>query len=245
MTRLSRPFRVVLIVFGVFVAVWFVALRGHSSETGNTASTQVPSASAHPPPSAAGAPSKVYHGSAPGIEGLSRAIAKAHGAVAASEQNAQQLEQKSAQASSESSTAAAGSASGVSSSAASSSAGTASSKTTGTGARGSTRSAAAAPAMQLTVERELKAGDTVILLFWDPTAAEDTYVRNQLQQLHQHIAVHVALATQVALFGSITRSVQIAQTPTILIINPGGRSKTLTGLLDAYSIRQAIGEAPR
>ena len=49
---------------------------------------------------AAAAPTHVYHGSAPGVPASARAIAKAHGAVATSQQNAKQLEQKSAQASS-------------------------------------------------------------------------------------------------------------------------------------------------
>ena len=38
-------------------------------------------------------------------------------------------------------------------------------------------------------------------------------------------------------------SLQILQTPTILVISPSGKTKTLTGLADAYAIRQAIKEA--
>ncbi len=53
-----------------------------------------------PPPAAAGrtaaAPTPVYRGPAPGVEGLTRAIAKAHGAVAKSQHNAQEQSKPSA-----------------------------------------------------------------------------------------------------------------------------------------------------
>jgi uncharacterized protein YaeQ len=79
-------------------------------------------------------------------------------------------------------------------------------------------------------------------------------VRRQLQLLqafykavglpqNRRIVVHEAVASQVASFGTITRAVQVYQTPTIMIIAPKGQTKTLTGLTDAYAIQQAIGEA--
>ena len=57
------------------------------------------------------------------------------------------------------------------------------------------------------------------------------------------VAVQEAPASQVASFGSITRTVRVTGTPTLLIINKHGRTTTLTGLTDAYSIDQAIDEA--
>jgi hypothetical protein len=261
MTRLSRPFQIALVVSGLFVAVWFVGLRGHSAGTGATASVQQVSPVRTPAPSP-GAPSKVYHGSAPGLEGLTRDVAKAHGAVLASERNAKQLEQKSAHASgSASASSRASAALGARSHHVAPSANQpatarpdATSKAARKGPGATTTRARATPAMQARVESELKADGTVILLFWSPTGAEDTFVRHQLQALqgfHQavglpqnrHIAFHVALAKEVAAFGSITRAVQISATPTLLIITRGGRTKTVTGLLDAYSIQQAISEA--
>ncbi len=55
--------------------------------------------------------------------------------------------------------------------------------------------------------------------------------------------MHEASAGQVTYFGSITRGVQVTGTPTLLIINKHGRTIILTGLQDAYAIRQAIAEA--
>ena len=102
MSQISRPYQIALVVLVLAAATWFVAFGRHSSSGGgSSASSSAPSASSQ---SSGGSPdsssSQVYHGSAPGVEGLTKAVAKAHGAVAASEANAHKLEEKSAQATS-------------------------------------------------------------------------------------------------------------------------------------------------
>ena len=279
MAQLSRPFQIALAALGLLVAVWFLALHGHSTST----SSSTPPA-ATPPPSAqaqaqkAAAPSPVYHGSAPGVEGLTRAVAKAHGAVATSQQNAKQLEEKSAQASSVTApapSAATGGTAATSGKAAASTAGaqtlhTSAAPTVHRGASTVHKSASAVQkgtstvhqgasvkgakgllavqAPQLAVEAELKQGKIVLLLFWNPKGADDAVVRNEVRALVGHgkkIALHVALANQVATFGTITRGVQVEQTPTILIINQRGHATALTGFTDVVSLEQAIAEARR
>jgi hypothetical protein len=258
MAQLSRPFQIALVALALVVAVWFLALNGHSTSTNSPGSSPAASASA---PSAqaskAASPSPIYHGSAPGVSGLTRAIAKAHGAVATSQQNAQQLEQKAAQASS--STAPAASTPTGGTAAASTAAQHASATTSaptvhqGTSAAhkgaGAKRAASVSPSHgpQRAVEAELKQGKIVLLLFWNPKGADDAAVRKELRTLAAHgknkIAVHEVLASQVASFGSITRGVQVNQTPTILIINKRDQATALTGLTDVFSIAQAISEA--
>ena len=102
MSQISRPYQIALVVLVLAAATWFVAFGRHSSSGGgSSASSSAPSAS---PQSSGGSSdsssSQVYHGSAPGVEGLTKAVAKAHGAVAASEANAHKLQEKSAQATS-------------------------------------------------------------------------------------------------------------------------------------------------
>lgn len=261
MTHISRPFQIALVAMALFVAVWFVALRGHStSSEGSGSSASSPGGQPAAPAKASGSggaasPGSVYHGSAPGVAGLTRAITKAQGAVAQSQQNAKQLQEKSAQASSSTQTQ---SSQTQNSTQAQSSAGSRAGSTTPNASPGhapsATRRASSAPAKQVLVEKQLKRGETVILLFWNPRGSDDVAVRGQLQRLqafhkafgrpqNKNIAVHEARANEVALFGSITRSLQINQTPTMLIISPGGNTKTLTGLADAYTIQQAISEA--
>ena len=85
------------------------------------------------------------------------------------------------------------------------------------------------------------------MLFWNPKGADDVAVRKELQavgkKLGGKIAVHTAEANQVGLFGSITRAIQVYQTPTILFVNGKGLTTTLTGFTDAFSIEQTIDEA--
>jgi pilus assembly protein FimV len=288
-TQISRPFQIALAAVALLLVIWLVALRGHSSGGGST--TSAPAAASTPAPasgstssaSSAGAsqsspgggsaasPGKIYHGSAPGVAGLTRAIAKARGAVKVSEQNAQQLQRESAQASSASpSSAAAGAAATASAAAPSRHAAPARRGTTGSSAakpstaspskparaKSATPAAAAAtaaapkvasaPAKQSLVESELKSGHTVIVLFSSPAGAVDAVVRGQLALLtlsrNRGIAVHYASPRELGAYGTVTRSLQILQTPTILVISPSGKTKTLTGLADAYAIRQAVTE---
>ena len=293
MSQISRPFQIALLAMGLFVAVWFVALRGHSTATsgqGSSASapaTASPPATASAPASSGGtpveksaAPTPVYGGSAPGVAGLSRAITKAHGAVAESQQNTKQLAEKSAQASSSSSVAG-GSAEATASSKQStppttSSPATAAPKVSVTTVRTPAPAAKRVtgpnrvPARQVLVEKTLRQGAVAVVLFWNPKGSDDVAVHRELQllksvharirsvanipevsrllnavglELNRKIAVQEALPSQVASFGSITRSVHVAGTPTILIINKRGETSTLTGLTDAYAIEQAIDEA--
>ncbi|MGH2911377.1 MAG: hypothetical protein ACRDJ3_02755, partial [Solirubrobacteraceae bacterium] len=82
--QLSRPYQIALGAVAVLGLLWMVALRGHAANPSepapSTPTQQTPAktvAQANP-----AAPTSVYHGAAPGVEGLTKAIAKAHGAVA-------------------------------------------------------------------------------------------------------------------------------------------------------------------
>jgi hypothetical protein len=281
MTQLSRPLQVALAAVGLFVIVWFVALRGHSGTEGSPSPV---SAAASKPASAASGGSassgSVYHGSAPGVEGLSRAIAKAHGAVSQSQQNAKQLEEKAAQASSPTGgTAASARAGAVTSSPATQRASTHSaSKSSAASVPASGKAtapkshAAQTPPGQVWVERQLKHRDVVALLFFNPKGAEDIRTRSELEHLitakrggrvsveagelgnarvvhasrhkrAERIVLRVASAGKVGSYGSFTRVASIYQTPTLLVIRPGGHIEpAMTGLADAFSIEQAISE---
>lgn len=273
MQQLSRPFQILLVVFVLFAAVWFVALRKHSSSSENT-SAPAPSSSAQHAASTSspggGTPASsgsTYNGSAPGVAGLSRAIQKARGAVAQSQQNANQLQQKSAQASGQtqndqtqnskqtqhSSQAQSGQAQksqtqgGTQQHQNSTQTHSASAKSAPSAfAQAHSKAVNGIPAMQATVESELQHGKVVALLFFNPKGSVDAAVRRELRRAgdssHGKLAVHLASAKQVGTFGSFTRTVQVYSTPTILLINKAGVTSSLTGLTDAFSIEQAIRE---
>ncbi|HEX4187559.1 MAG TPA: hypothetical protein VHY83_06665 [Solirubrobacteraceae bacterium] len=206
MTQISRPFQIALLAVAVLMAVWFVALRGHSTSSTSAASGGSPAAASSAPSSSPGSASSIYHGSAPGVEGLSRAIAKAHGAVATSQQNARELAQKSAQASAVGGTAATSASSGTPSAArTTTSAGHAGSTPAATHkaavtpaprvaqhpsaskAAGSLKGVQRTPARQVLVERALKEGKIAVILFWNKRGADDVAVNLELQLLE---AVH-------------------------------------------------------
>lgn len=87
----------------------------------------------------------------------------------------------------------------------------------------------------------------MLLLFWNPKSAVDSTVHSEVHALQAGskgtVAVHDALPSQVAIFGSLTEIVQVYETPTILIVNRHGVVSTLTGLTDVFALRQAIREA--
>jgi hypothetical protein len=248
MTQISRPFQIALVAVVLLAAVWFVALRGHSSSSGSSA--PAPAASSPSTASSSGAAgsgsaaassaasqsasgggaaspgSTTYKGSAPGVDGLTRAIQKARGAVTESEQHNSALAQKSAQASSStqaqsSSSAASQSAqaSHGSSAAASGSASSGHSTTKHGASNGATKTHSSAkgaatttpksaapktttkapsnvPPMQARVEAELKQGKVAALLFWNPKGTVDETVRRELQSAAGKL--HGKLAIHVA-----------------------------------------------
>jgi hypothetical protein len=268
MPQLSRPFQILLVVFVLFAALWFAVLRGHSaSSESSSSSPSVATKSsggakqATPSGASAGSPASkgsVYHGSAPGVEGLSRAIQKARGAVSQSQQNANQPQQKSTQASSQTQGGQTqnGQAQGAQQTQSSQQTHSKSSSAHNTATKAKpapsaathphSKAASGIPAMQATVEAELHQGKVVAVLFFNPKGAVDTIVRRELQHAgrssHGRLAVHVASAKQVGSFGSFTRTVQVYSTPTILLINKVGATSSLTGLTDAFSIEQAVRE---
>jgi hypothetical protein len=259
MMQLSRPFQIVLVTFCLFAAVWFFALRSHSASTSGGGSSPPSAAS---PAAQPATPSTPYHGSAPGVGGLTRAIEKAQGAVTQSEQHAKRLQQKSAQASGEPSGGTAPNTSKPGAQAAhavtpktaatvpKAAATVPKSAASATAGHGAVKSKAnATPVMQATVEGALKRGKLVTVLFWNPKGIVDRVVHSELQSVGRSsggkVVVFAAVASQVGSFGSFTKAVQVNGTPTIVIVNPHGHATTLTGLTDVFSIEQAIGEAKK
>jgi hypothetical protein len=258
MAQISRPFQIALLAIVLLAGVWLFALHGRpqTSESGSSAtpaSTPSPAAKEK----AAATPTSTYKGAAPGVGGLTGAVAKANGAVATSQQNAKQLEQKSAQASSSGAAAATSTgAARVTSTAAPTSTAQAPAAATKAPAapavhavgKGTPQRAASpsTPAGQKLVESELSAGNVVVLLFWDRKGADDVAVQHALATLarsESRLSVHQAGPGAVASFGAITRGVGVYGTPTLLVLGKHGAATVVTGLTDPFSIRQAITEA--
>ncbi|HEU0249425.1 MAG TPA: hypothetical protein VFR48_01750 [Solirubrobacteraceae bacterium] len=257
-TQVSRPFQIALLAVALLGLVWVVALHGHApggKESTGTAPAPATAPNAQAEARAAAKPTPIYHGAAPGVEGLTRAIAKAHGAVATSQRNAQELQQHSREASQEASSDS--SANAVAHSRAVQSAAAVRAHEVAVEARRAKARHAAAvkhatagrPAAQVAVEHEVAQGKTVLLLFWDSKSSVSREVRVETQALVSSskgsLALHVAAPNQVGEFGSLTEVVHVYQTPTILIVNRRGVVSTLSGLTDTFALKQLIHEAQR
>jgi hypothetical protein len=255
MTHISRPFQIALAAMVLFVAVWLVALRGHSggSEGAGSSASSAGGHAAAPAKAAGsgGSPARgsVYHGSAPGVEGLTRAITKAQGAVAQSQHNAKQLRERSAQASSSGGSAATQApeaAQAPKSAAGSKAAPSAKQQSAAPSGKAGARTHGATASRQATIEGELRQGKVVAILFWNPKGSVDRVVHRELlaagQALAGELAVHAASSKQVGSFGSFTRTVQVYGTPTILMVNTKGQTSSVTGLTDVFSIEQTVSE---
>ena len=296
MAQLSRPYQLALGAVLLFALVWFVALNGHGSSSSSTpvASTPVPVATPAAPEKAV-ASSKIYHGAAPGVEGLTRDINRAHGSVAKTQGQEQKIAgtagetkgQGTGTASSNTTVVAKHGAAGSSTKVVTKHGVSGSSTTvvtrhgaTGASTTVTTKHAATTtpnktvtsgiPPRQAAIESELKRGEVAVVLFWNPKGADDNLVHEELQillaahheihalgheqevhkllkivglELEKKIAVHYASASQVASFGTFTKTVQVYGTPTILVINKSGAVTTINGLTDAFAIEQTIDEA--
>jgi hypothetical protein len=264
MAQLSRPFQIAVLALAVLALASFAVLHraGGSSTTSPSPSVASSGASSSP----------VYHGSAPGLEGLTRAVNKAHGAVAETGHVAQETQSKAAQTSPSTSagtvavheTPSGGTAPRAAVKPTTAAAPRAAlHPTTAVHPRHTTivaprtahahsgaaaaSGAAKAPAMQAKVAAELKQGKVVLLLFRNPHAFNDDLVTVvaavAAHQLGHSVVVHFAKVSELDSFGSITRDIQLYQTPTLLIINRKHQVTTLTGFIDVFAVEQAVAEA--
>jgi len=253
MTQISRPFQIVLAVFALFVAVWFLALRAHNANTGGgSGSSASGSSPAATEPASTPAKAKVkvaatsttthaHHGTTTTAVTVKHAVSSKPGHTTSTAAVTIEHTAKTN----------AGHTTVVHTTVvkhtvaktvlpAKTNAPTGAPSTT-------TKASAGAPSMQVAVEHELQQNKIVLILFWNPKGADDNAVHKELPAV-QHslggkVAVHYASASQVGDYGAITHAVQVTQTPTLLIVNPHGQTTTLTGLTDAFSIEQSITEA--
>lgn len=238
MAQLSRPYQVALVAVGFLALVWFVALRPHGSTSGSSASAtqQSAQASGQAAQSAGGAssstaaeeakkaaqPTPVYHGSAPGLKGLSSDVRKAHEAVGDSQSQARSFEDASAEPGKSGGTAkpaqsggtAAPSTQGATGKGATST--THGAATTGASAKAKSDPAAATRSTKVDASRtasrtgsghqgrvhlskaaaigaQLKHGKVVLLLFWNPHSSDDAAVHGQLKAVSRKMGGKVAL----------------------------------------------------
>jgi hypothetical protein len=229
MGQVSRPLQVVLVGALLFGAVWLVALR---PKTGSGSSA---------PPARHPAPTSTSPATGPGSSlpgSLGRAVTKARGAAGQSDAANQNLQQ-----------AAGGQAAATAQPAPITAQPPTAAGPTAVGRSvGGTLGAlpSRATASPTAVREAMSDGKVVVLLFFNPRGADDQLVRGELGQVSTHggrAFIVSAPVREVSRFDSVTRGVQVLQSPTVLVIDRAHHARTLVGYTDRAEIGQWVSAA--
>lgn len=99
------------------------------------------------------------------------------------------------------------------------------------------------------VAKAVAAEKILVLLFWNPKAADDRVVRRELRTVgsrhKKDVVVHVANVKDIARYAPVTRGAQVEQSPSVLVIGRDRKATVLEGYSDRETIRQAVFDALR
>jgi len=230
MSQVSRPMQIALAATLLLAAVWFVALRPKSSNAGG--------APAPAPAPAAQAPTASSSGAAPGVAGLKRAIAKAHGAVATANGDASRAASSSADGSA----------------VASAPARPAAHAPTATAQAPARPRAIAKPTVRrrhghgpvAAVTAALLAHKAIAIAFVDDGTADAHAVAQEMRHVSSFGGRAVVLSvplSQLSAYAFITNTVQVTIAPTVVIVDRRGRASTIVGFADRGEIAQRLADA--
>ncbi|HEX8205152.1 MAG TPA: hypothetical protein VF587_03735 [Solirubrobacteraceae bacterium] len=96
------------------------------------------------------------------------------------------------------------------------------------------------------VARAVEANKVLVLLFWNPKAADDRAVRAELRDIKSYgnrVVVHVADVARISRYAAIAQGVDVAQSPSVVVVDGKRRATLLTGYTDTASIDQAVADA--
>lgn len=230
----SRSLIALLVGTVVFFALWIVALKPHSSNSSGKSSSQ-------------------------GLGAYQSDISKAHHAVATSNASNAASGNENATSSSGGASASQPSPSASKPSATAKPAKTSTSKpaakatatsTTKAATKATVSTAASHPqsaAISLSaVKHALSAHKALALLFYNPVAADDQAVKQELASVPGHKGKVVKLAiplSQAAKFTAITQQVPLNVSPTLVLLSPTGKATEIVGYSDSLEIDQRLDDA--
>ena len=129
---------------------------------------------------------------------------------------------------------------------------------TGTGTAAASGTTPAAPKVDLNrqalaklpadIARAVRRDKVVALLFWNSRAPEDRRVRRALRDANPYdkrVFVRVAPVSEIARYAPITRGVDVAQSPTLVVVDSDLHAEALVGYVARTTIRQALSDAVR
>jgi hypothetical protein len=215
--QVSRPVLIALLATVALAGAWFTVLRPKDA-TGGAA-----------PPVA----------TAPGQAGLERSIDKANGAVAASKASADKSEQAAAQAAD---------GSGATSAPVQPAKAKATAIATAKPAVAAAKPRPALPELEKgdrsgPILRNLADGKVVVALFFNPHGADDNAALRAVRaanRRHGRVIVHSIPVEDVGDYNALTTGVQVLQAPTVLVIGPDHKARTISGYTEVKEIDQMV-----
>jgi hypothetical protein len=222
MRNVSRPLIALIVGTVAFLALWMVALKPSSSSSGSHGMAAYDAA----------------------IAKARQAVVTSNGASAAAAGTAPATASTSP--TSTSPAAANGPATRSVDSAAAAGSSARASRLDASSARLDARAAATARQRFTAVERALKANKVLALLFYNPAAADDQAVRQELASVPVYGGHVVKLALPVNDLGRyslITNQVPVNVSPTLVLIDPDQQATTIVGFADRFEIGQRVLDA--
>jgi len=216
MANVPKPLLGVLLAAVAFFAVWTVALKGNSSAGGASPNPVAPFQSAIAKAHQASTTSDAVNRALGATVTTTPAASSSH--LAAAAQNTL----------------------------AAATAHSASTRPTRTAAASGKASAASAEKQVSEVESALSAHKVVALLFYNPAAADDQAVKQELAAAAAPAGKVVKVAvpvSELSRFAVVSNQIPVTTAPTLLIIDRAGQATSLTGFTDRFEITQRIRDA--
>jgi hypothetical protein len=226
MSQISPPIRILLVGCVLFLAAWMTVLKPKG---------EAPA----PAPAAAPATPRVAAGGEKAGTSLGKAVEAANNAskaqVAANARHGDESQQ-------------APSSTGAAAKAPSSKAAAGTAGTPSTGA--ATKVAdVAGTGLPISVAKAVAARKVLVLLFWNPKAADDRAVRREMRSVgsrhRKDVVVHIANVKDIARYAPVTRGANVEQSPSVVVVNRNRQATLLEGYSDRETIRQAVYDALR
>jgi hypothetical protein len=216
-SQISPPIRIVLAVAVVFLAAWMTVLKPKTADVAPGTGTPPAGnvATGEPAVSAPGQVAEAAKGAAAATNAQTDAVDAATGGSAAT-----------------------GTAAGTQAGSTSTSAPTAA----------ATAKAVEASGIPTPIARAIAKDKVVALLFWNDKSADDRAVRTAFAKADRwngRVVLAKAPVGRVSRYSSITRGVDVEQSPTIVVIDRNLNATPLVGYVDTRSIDQAVVDALR
>jgi hypothetical protein len=222
MSQVSRPLLAALLAAVVFLAVWLVALKPSSQSASGSPAATTMSAS-----------------------GLLSAPGKARGAVAASDAASAKHSGTVATAPSASTPTHTGTLAATTPATTTSPAAPIQGSTSA--AQPQRKTAPRSSGQRLdAVSRALKDNKVLALLFYNPAGADDGAVRQELAAIPSgggRVFEQAIPITELANYPVVTLHVPVTTSPTLVVIDPDQKARTIVGFADGFEIAQRVADA--